>query len=202
MFCFSVLFVLFLLFIPVLGFSEEKGSLEKDFVLTGVYLCFDCISSDLPNICKGAFVFDGSLSFKPTDSDELFLRGSFAWKNALNRLNPFGVNIYTDDLSDDLHGINGHGGFYRNNLLELWYARTFKLESMDVTVTGGIIDSARFIDTNRFANDGVTQFMNEVFVNSPVANVVSYDFGLAVSISFRDFGLNLVGMNTKSDDGS
>ncbi len=84
---------------------------------------------------------------------------------------------------------------------ELWYARTFDLPgNSTLKTTLGIIDATAFIDQNRFANDELTQFMNEAFVNNPLANLVSYDYGVAVEWSKGPFSLALLGMQSKTDE--
>ncbi len=179
---------------------NDKLSVEGYFGV--VYQWLERKTGDFENRDRGAGVFEANLDFKPTEFDEFFMRGSVSSKNALNRVNPFELKPYADDLSDDLHHINNHSGFWRNNLMEAWYKRSFKFaNNSTLGITLGLIDSTRYIDDNRFANDEVTQFMNEVFVNSPVANLLSYDLGGTLEFEKDPYSFRLVIMNSKSESG-
>jgi len=101
-------------------------------------------------------------------------------------------------LEDDLKNINGRN---RDYLLEAWYSHTFKGEGWNLTLTGGIIDATAYIDDNEFANDEVSQFMNDVFVNNPLASLPSYDLGGVVEFNAGNVSLKGLVMNSKTDDG-
>lgn len=174
----------------------EKFSFEAN--LTWVHQWLEKKRGDLEDKNKGSLVLDTRFNFKPTEVDEFSLRASLAKENGLKKVSPFYLSPNADDLRDDLHNINGRS---RDHLQELWYARTFNLPG-NFTLKGtiGIIDSTAFIDENRFANDELTQFMNEVFVNNPVANLVSYDYGVAFELGKGPVSLKVLGMQSKTED--
>ena len=147
---------------------------------------------------RGAVVFDLGINFHPTDTDEFQVTLSAAAGNGLNGIDPFSLAPYADDLEDDLKDINGGN---RDYLLEAWYKRTFKfLDHMELAVTGGIIDSTGYIDDNAFANDETGQFMNDIFVNSTLANLPSYDIGGAAELEIADFSVRAVVMNSRNEE--
>jgi len=174
---------------------NEKLSLEAN--LTWVHQWLEKKKGDFKDKDRGSAVLDGRLSFKPTEVDEFSLRASFAKENGLKKVNPFVLSPNADDLRDDLHNINGRS---RDHLQELWYARTFSLPG-NFTLKGtlGIIDATAFIDENRFANDELTQFMNEALVNNPTANLVSYDYGVALELGKGPFSFKVLGMQSKTE---
>jgi porin len=65
----------------------------------------------------------------------------------------------------------------------------------------GIIDSTAYIDDNAYANDETTQFMNDVFVNNPLAQLPSYDLGGVIQIEKENLTVKGLVMNTKNDQG-
>jgi porin len=118
----------------------------------------------------------------------------FAAGNALNDIAPFYLKPYGGDLEDDLKNINGRN---RDYLLEAWYKHTFILsENTSLGITGGIIDSTAYIDDNKFANDEITQFMNEAFVNAPEDNLPSYDLGGVIELDISNVSIRALAMNT------
>jgi porin len=175
---------------------NEKVSLEAN--LTWVHQWLEHRKGDFKDRDRGSLVLDGRLNFKPTEVDEFSLRASFAKENGLKKVNPFVLSPNADDLRDDLHNINGRS---RDHLQELWYKRTFNLPgNFTFKATLGIIDGTAFIDDNRFANDEITQFMNEAFVNNPLANIVSYDYGGALELEKGPFYLRILGMQSKTEE--
>lgn len=103
-----------------------------------------------------------------------------------------------DDLEDDVKNINGRS---RNYLLEAnVVGRNDLTDSLSVEITGGLIDATRYVDANRVANDEITQFMNELFVNKLF--LPSYDPGIAVSLKADCWTLNGVWMNTRTSQSS
>jgi porin len=179
---------------------NEKLSLEAN--LTWVHQWLDKRKGDFKDKDRGSAVLDGRLTFKPTEVDEFSIRASFAKENGIKKYikkySAFVLSPNADDLRDDLHNINGRA---RDHLQELWYARTFSLPgNSTLKTTLGIIDGTAFIDDNRFANDELTQFMNEVFVNNPLANIVSYDYGAALQFEKGPFHLRVLGMQSKTDE--
>jgi hypothetical protein len=191
--CFFMIFSL-----PTIALSyeiTEKFSIEG--ILTGVYQYgdFDVEGSSVGD--RGAVVTDIGLNFRPTESDEFQALLSFAAGNGLNNVNPFSLATYGDDLEDDLKDINLRN---RDYLLEAWYKRTFWFsEDMELGITGGIIDGTAYLDDNAFANDELGQFMNEVFVNNPLANLPSYDIGGFAEIGIEDFTIKALIMNSRNE---
>lgn len=185
-------------------FSVEAGALELteklslEANLTFVHQWLDRSKGDFKSLNRGSGVLDARLSFKPTEVDEFSLRASFAKGNGLKKVSPFYLSPNADDLRDDLHNINRRS---RDHLQELWYARTLSLPG-NFTLRGtiGIIDATAFIDENRFANDELTQFMNEALVNNPVANLVSYDYGVAFEVGKGPVAFKVLGMQSKTED--
>jgi len=146
---------------------------------------------------KGATALDLGLNFHPTKRDEVQVTLSYAAGNEWNKLGDdvFHVTPNGDDLEDDLMQINGRN---RNNLLEAWYKREFNLPNdVSLGVTLGIIDATAYIDDNAYANDELTQFMNDAFVNNPVANLPSYDLGGVVELSKGNVDVKALAMNPK-----
>ncbi len=174
----------------------ENLSLEAN--LTWVHQWLEQRKGDFKDKDRGSLVLDGILSFKPTKVDEFALRASFAKENGLKKYNPFILSPNDDDLRDDLHNINGRS---RDHLQELWYKRSFSLPgNSTLSATLGIIDAERYIDDNRYADDEITQFMNEVFVSNPLANLISYDYGVALEFEKGPVNLRLVGMQSKTEE--
>jgi len=191
----AIVTLLFLVAAPLQIYAydiNEKFSLEG--TLTGVYQYGDWNAEDVDDTSRGAGVLDLGANFHPTDSDEFQVKLSFAAGNALNNISPFILAPYSDDLEDDLKDINGRN---RDYLLEAWYKHTFALsENTSLGITGGIIDSTAYIDDNKFANDEVTQFMNEIFVNNTNVNLPSYDLGGVIELDMSNVSVRALAMNT------
>jgi len=171
----------------------DRFSLEG--TVTGVYQYGDWDAEGVDDADRGAAILDLGINFHPTDVDEFQVTLSFAAGNGLNNIAPFILAPYSDDLEDDLKDINGRN---RDYLLEAWYKHTFTLsESASLGITGGIIDSTAYIDDNRFANDEVTQFMNEIFVNDTNVNLPSYDIGGVIELDISNVSVRALAMNTK-----
>ncbi len=150
---------------------------------------------------RGSAVIDFNVSLKPTENDEFFLRASFAKGSGFHSESanyPFTLKSNADDLFVDLHNINGHP---RDHLQELWYSHRFTIEKeISLKLTAGIIDSTAFIDDNAYANNEISQFMNEAFVNNPLANLPSYDAGVAAEFEAGKFHIRVVGMRSKNEN--
>ena len=193
--------------VSVVGFPlsgkalEVNDKLSVEANLTWVHQWLEKQKGDFKNEDKGSIALDATMSFKPTEFDEFSVRASFAKENGLKKVikkkDIFKLSPNNDDLRDDLHNIKNRS---RDHLLELWYARTFSLpHNSTFKATLGILDGADFIDQNRFANDELTQFLNEAFVNNPLANIVSYDYGIAMEFEKGPFGFTLLGMTSKTE---
>ncbi|WP_353683915.1 carbohydrate porin [Thermodesulfovibrio sp. 3907-1M] len=150
---------------------------------------------------RGSAVIDFNVSLKPTENDEFFLRASFAKGSGFHSESanyPFVLNPNADDLFVDLRNINGHA---RDHLQELWYSHRFPIEKeVFLKLTAGIIDSTAFIDDNAYAADELQQFMNEALVHNPLANLPSYDAGVAAEFEAGKFHLRVVGMRSKNEN--
>ncbi|MEW6001158.1 MAG: carbohydrate porin [Nitrospirota bacterium] len=172
---------------------NEKLSIEG--TLTGVYQYGDFDFEGIKDSDRGSAVLDLGVNFHPADKDEFQITLSYAAGNAWNKVGPFSLSLYADDLEADLKNINGRD---RDYLLEAWYKHTFALsKNASLAVTGGIIDSTTYIDDNKFANDEVAQFMNETFVNHKNVNLPSYDLGGVIELNISSFSIRALMMNTK-----
>ncbi len=149
---------------------------------------------------RGSAVIDFNVSLRPTENDEFFLRASFAKGSGFKDSSyPFTLTSNADDLFIDLKNINGRT---RDHLQELWYSHKFEIsKETSLKFTAGIIDSTAFIDDNAFANDELGQFMNEALVNNPLANLPSYDYGVAGEFEVNGLHFRVVGMRSKNEYG-
>jgi hypothetical protein len=147
---------------------------------------------------RGAGIVDLEIDVAPTPLDTFWARLRFAAGNSLNDVAGIETAPYNGPLQEDVEDINGSG---RDYLLEAWYRHTFSLgTTASLAVTGGIIDSTRYIDENRYANDEDSQFMKPAFAtpdNSPGAP--SYDPGVAVELSGDGWTLKGVYMRASND---
>ncbi len=154
--------------------------------------------SNQSNTTRAAVVIDIGANYRPTENDELQLVYSFAEGEALNGLEAFSLTPYVDDLEEDLRDINNSG---RYNLLEAWYKHTIEFNEVNsFGITLGIIDATGYIDENEYANDEVSQFMNDIFKNNTLANLISFDTGAALEFIFSTWSINAVVMDSKNDD--
>jgi hypothetical protein len=195
----ALLNVLLVFALPTLASAydlNEKLTIEG--TLTGIYQMAISTLKAIDDKGRGAAVLDLGINFHPTDKDEFQITLSYAAGNALNNIVPFSLMPYADDLEDDLKDINGR---HRDYLLEAWYKHKFIL-SKDVSfgITGGIIDSTRYIDDNNFANCEVTQFMNSIFVNKKTGNFPSYDLGGVAELDISNFSARGLIMSLKNEE--
>ena len=146
----------------------------------------------------GAAIVDLEVDVAPTPLDTLWARLRFARGNALNDVGGIQLSPYNGPLEDDLKDINGSN---RNYLLEAWYRHTFVLWSeAHLAVTGGIIDSTRYVDENRYANNEDSQFMNPAFATPDNSiGTPSYDPGVAVELYGNGWSLKGVYMKSSND---
>ncbi|MEN2986335.1 MAG: carbohydrate porin [Thermodesulfovibrionaceae bacterium] len=187
-----------ILFFPLLASAVEiTEKLSISGTATTVYQWLNKARGDVSNKDRGSAVLDFNVSFRPIENGEFFVRLSFAKGDGLKGVNPFLLSPNADDLFSDLKNINGHS---RDHLLEFWYAHKFELKKdISIKLTAGLIDSTAFIDDNNYAADELTQFMNEVLVHNPLANLPSYDSGLAAEFEWDRFHLRVVGMRSKNE---
>ncbi|MFZ6017808.1 MAG: carbohydrate porin [Nitrospirota bacterium] len=197
--CHQLLTVLIVIITPIcVSAYDVNEKLTIEGTLTGVYQYGDFDFEEIKDSDRGSGVLDLGINFHPIDKDEFQITLSYAAGNAWNRVGPFSLGLYADDLEDDLKDINGRN---RDYLLEAWYKHTFAL-SKDVSlgITGGIIDATVYIDDNAFANDEVAQFMNDMFVNSTLANLPSYDLGGIAELNISNFCLKTLFMSSKNEE--
>lgn len=169
--------------------------------VTGTYQWLEKSAGEGEDENGGAGVLDFTVSVKPWEGGEFAGRASFAKGNGVNNKSPFILAPNVDDLEDNLKNINGHK--WQDHLMELWYAHTVKIqEGVSLKITGGIINSTAFIDNNAYANSEISQFMNEVFVNNPLANLPFYDLGGAIGFEIDTWQINFLGMTSKNGDGN
>ncbi len=150
---------------------------------------------------KAGLAIQPEMSFRPTESDEFFLKVGFGVGNGLNEVSPFVLAPWAADLEDDVKDINGRN---RDYLLTAWYKHIFQLgETAFLGLTGGLIDATDYVDENAFANDEYTQFLNQALVNGPSGFAPSYDGGGAAELEFGNFSLRGVIMTVgENDDGN
>ncbi|MCP4409222.1 MAG: carbohydrate porin [Gammaproteobacteria bacterium] len=162
--------------------------------------------SDAPQFSdtgRGIYSFQPEFWFTPTEQDVLFAKFGFAVGNGLNdpEVSPFLSPPWGGEGEVDLKNINGRD---RDTLLEAWYEHTFTLgDDHKLALTGGIIDSAFYLDQNAFSNDQYTQFMNGALINAPNSFFPSFDTGVVVDWDFNNWEITGVIMNVgENDDGN
>lgn len=193
----ALISLIFLLFPFSVYAADITDWLSISGSATGVYQWLNKAQGDVENKDRGSAVIDFNVSVKPIENGEIFLRTSFARGSGLKDINPFILSPNTDDLFINLKNINGHS---RDHLLELWYSQKFPIEKeISLKLTAGIIDSTAFIDDNVYAGDELQQFMNEALVHNPLANLPSYDAGVAVEFEWDKLNIKAVGMRSKND---
>ena len=176
---------------------EANDQLEVNVLGAGAVQCLDLDNAGNDG-CEGALALQGEISLKPLKNGELFAKVGFAEGNALGSVSPFALSAWAADLEGDLENINGRS---RDHLLTAWYRHQFKLaEDAAIAATGGIIDSTDYLDDNAFANDEFGQFLNEVFVNAPTANLASYDKGAVGELDVGPVSLRGVIMEVGAND--
>lgn len=182
---------------------DINDKLSLDVTITGVFQYADFSKNATGDIGAGSVATDIGLNFHPTENDEVQLTVSFAGGEGLKKYydeKGFSLMPNADDLEEDLKDINGRG---RDYLLEAWYKHTFKFgKDWYIAPTIGIIDGCAYIDDNDVANDEITQFMNDAFVNNPIAEIPSYDLGAVVEAGNNLFNVRGLVINTKNDEGN
>lgn len=140
---------------------------------------------------------DLDIDYLPTPDDELYARLRFVTGNGLNDIWHGGLAPFSSDLEDDVKDINGSN---RDYLLEAWYKHRFAFGSGDhaLSLTGGIIDSAAFLDHNDYADDEMIHFMNDAFVTR--AYMPAWDTGAGAELDLGKWGVNAVWMHSKTGD--
>jgi porin len=193
----SLLCILLGVFPTVLAARELNDKLRVNTVATGVWQYGDYTNAvdnegqPLGTESEGSVAVDVAVDYRPTVSNQVFALASYAKGNGLKGLGGVSVQVNADDLEDDVKDINGSG---RDYLLEAWYRHNFQINPRAVvSATAGIIDATNYLDHNRLANDEITQFMNEAFVNR--AFLPSYDPGVALGFAFENWHVDAVWMD-------
>ncbi|MFK7816995.1 MAG: carbohydrate porin [Gammaproteobacteria bacterium] len=154
--------------------------------------------NEISDTGRSATTLDIGINFHPTDNDEFQIIYSFAEGEAINGIGGFSLAPFADDLEEDLSDINSSD---RYNLLEAWYKHTFDFnEQASLGITTGIISSSGYIDDNEYANDEVSQFMNDIFVNNTLANLPDYDVGAALEFESGLWSVKAVALESENED--
>jgi porin len=187
------------LFTPGIVKAKEEKVLTTEGTITTVFQQMIKSKGDFNSTSGLSSAGEFAFSFTPTEKDEIFLNLSVASGNAVNDRSPFNLSPYADDLEDDLSQINGRK--HRNNVLEFWYSHEFSLmKDAKLKITAGIIDATGYIDDNEYANDETAQFMQDPFVNNPIANLPSYDYGGVVEFEKGNVTAKFLYMHPKDGD--
>nr|VFK22344.1 MAG: porin [Candidatus Kentron sp. LPFa]VFK35229.1 MAG: porin [Candidatus Kentron sp. LPFa] len=171
-----------------------------DATVTGVFQHGEFSGARIDDASRGVVVTDIGINFRPTERDEFEVVVSIASGDALNTLSPFAAHpLYADDLTDALEDINGRG---RDYLLRAWYKHTFALsQDTSLGLSGGIIEATDYLDDNAFANDEVSQFMNDAFVNNTLLVPPSFDVGVGGDLDIDErWSLRGVWISMKDPD--
>ena len=199
--CHKCSLILIITLAPFISFSQEtekpfikEHKLHKhriDFVNSTVFQQVDRYGS----VYNTSHIF---LTMDFTETDEIFINASVSFGNGLKKKldrEGYSISPTADDLEDDLKNINGTG---RKYLMEFFYQKKIQ----NLVLIGGLIDAAAFVDANRYANDEHTQFLNDVFVNNPIAVIPSYNPGFYIKYSFhQNISVSGVFMQNKPDKG-
>lgn len=147
--------------------------------------------------CKGAMAIQPTISLRPGNKDEFFLKLGYGVGNGLNNSSPFAFSAFAADLEDDVEDINGRD---RDYLLTAWYKHTIEFEQSRLGLTFGIVDSADYLDQSTYANDEFTQFLNQAFVNSRSNEFPGYDAGAALEWERGNWSVHAVAMSVGKND--
>lgn len=180
----------------------DSFSIEGTLTAVGQHAELDDVvdenGNNVSDTGRAAVVIDIGANYHPTQNDEFQLTYSFAEGEALNGLEAFSLAPFADDLEEDLSDINRSD---RYNLLEAWYKHTFGFrEQSSLGLSLGIIGATGYIDDNEYANDEVSQFMNDIFVNHPLANLPDHDVGAVMEFESGLWSVKAVVMDSENDD--
>jgi len=190
-----------LLATPALGYDINE-QLAIAGLLAGAIQCQNVTNAPgFSDTCAGAAPFQPTMRFRPTRTDELFIKFGFAAGNGLNEKSPFENAPWAADLEDGVKNINGSN---RDYLLTAWYKHTFSTgDDHRLRTSLGIIDATDYLDENAYANDEYTQFMNATLTNGPNVFLPSYDWGFALEWNDRSWSFSGVLMEiNENDDGN
>ena len=194
------------LVLPLLPTAAHAYDVNDKLSIGGVLaMAMQCQQlSDAPgfsNTCETSVPFQPEFSFRPTAVDEVFFKLGFAAGTGLNGNTPFNIAPWAADTENDVKNINGRN---RDYLLTAWYKHTFQFTGEDqLSLMFGILDASRYLDTNRYANDEYTQFMNSALTNGPNVFLPSYDVGVAMKWDDGPWSLRAVVLDVgENDDGN
>ena len=204
-------FAIFTMSFLILGTAIPSNAMELQHEITdrisinGVlasafqYQLLTDAPSSFDNTGRASLVFQPEMYFKLTESALLFAKLGFSAGNGLNNATaPWNMSTWAVEHEDDVKDINGSN---RDALLEAYYRHELDFDAIGkFKLTGGIIDSACYLDHNAFANTAYTQFMNAALVNSPIGSLPTYDFGGALEWQSGVFSSNFVAMNVARND--
>ncbi|NPA52973.1 MAG: carbohydrate porin [Aquificae bacterium] len=188
--------------ISCISYAQEIT--EKPFILEHLYHTHKV---DLTNTTVyqqirdfGAFYNTTNIffSYYLTQKDHFFVSLSIALGNGIvsytqklgYSVEPTGAN-----LEDYIENINDTG---RKHLTEVWYHK----QATKLDLVAGLIDSASFVDENRFANDENVQFLNNAFINNPVLNMPSFNPGLYIRIPYKNIEYKFLFMDNEPTKGN
>ena len=188
---------------PVAFTKEVSDKLAVGASVFGLYQYGDFTNNlgddgkEIDSQGEGAVGLDLDIDYTPTPDDELYARLRFVTGNGLNDIWFGGLAPFSSDLEDDVKDINGSN---RDYILEAWYKHRFAFGSGDhaLSLTGGIIDSAAFVDDNAYADDEMIHFMNDAFVAR--AYMPAWDTGAGAELDLGNWGVNAVWMHSRTGD--
>lgn len=197
-----MLYVILFLLISIPLFAQQ---IEKPFVKEHLFHehTFDFINTSVYQEFKGfGKLYNTSHLFFYLDlngEDKFFLNSSITFGNGIRkRVEKEGFSLLPtgDDLEGDLRDINGAG---RKYILELAYEKSIKNFSISI----GLLDSTSYVDTNEYANDEHTQFLNAALINNPVVPLPSYNVGIYFHYELRqDLIFSLLYMDAEPESGN
>lgn len=172
--------------------ATAAGSATFGGVMAAAGQCQTASSDGATNGCRGGLPLqiEGTLELAP--ETQLTAKLGYAVADGQNATSPWAVTPWAADLEADVNDINGRN---RDNLLVARYRREQRLGAGTLAIDLGIIDATDYLDTNAYANDEFTQFLNGAFVNAPVLGLPSYDAGAAVNYHLESWEVAAVGMN-------
>ena len=183
---------------PALGYDVNQQLSISGVLATAVQCQNLTDASGFSNTCESAVPFQPEMSFRPTDTDEVFFKFGFAAGNGLNQVTPFAIAPWVADLEDDVKNINGRD---RDYLLTGWYKHNFNNgDGPNLAVSFGIIDATDYLDENVYGNDEYTQFMNSTLTNGRNVFLPSYDVGAALESVIGPWSLSGVVMDIGEND--
>ncbi len=184
--------------------SYAQEIIEKPFILEHLYhthtvdLTNTTVYQQIDNYSSIYNITNIFFSYFFTEKDHFFVSISVAIGNGIvnhtKKLN-YSIEPTGANLEEYIENINNTG---RKHFTEIWYHRTNK----NLDFVAGIIDSASFVDENEFANDENLQFLNNAFINNPVAPMPSFNPGVYFKLSHKNLDYKILYMENKPDKGN